>query len=174
MSARVLFDGTHGLSVNTKTRLRDQERAPIAADLKRSMREKAKVGELTFALSADVTEADRLRYIQMIGTSLGAKLSLAVTYSKTRWGLSASHRRLIIGPGSLAPLDDYSSISLVTSWHMLVADDYLSESPGVLATVLGFFYSSCSVLSLAYHYHGIRRVGGHARMGLLRDSPAIP
>ena len=45
MSARVLFDGTHGLCVNTKTRLRDQERAPIAADLKRSMREKAKVGE---------------------------------------------------------------------------------------------------------------------------------
>ena len=51
VSARVLFDGTHGLCVNTKTRLRDQERAPIAADLKRSMREKAKVGELTFALS---------------------------------------------------------------------------------------------------------------------------
>ena len=58
VSARVLFDGTHGC-VNTKTRLRDQERAPIAADLKRSMREKAKVGELTFALSAEVTEAHR-------------------------------------------------------------------------------------------------------------------
>ena len=34
VSARVLFDGTHGLSVNTRIRLRDQERAPIAADLK--------------------------------------------------------------------------------------------------------------------------------------------
>ena len=45
VSARVLFDGTHGLCVNTRTRLRDQERAPIAADLKRSMREKAKVDE---------------------------------------------------------------------------------------------------------------------------------
>ena len=59
VSARVFFDGTHGLCVNTRTRLRDQERAPIAADLKRSMREKAKVDELTFALSADVTEAHR-------------------------------------------------------------------------------------------------------------------
>ena len=58
-TARVLFDGTHGLSVNTKTRLRDQERGPIAADLKRSMREKARFDELTFALSADVTEAHR-------------------------------------------------------------------------------------------------------------------
>ena len=57
ITARVLFDGTHGLSVNSRTRIRDQERAPIAADLKRTMREKAKVDELTFALSADVTEA---------------------------------------------------------------------------------------------------------------------
>ena len=59
ITARVLFDGTHGLCVNSKTRLRDQERAPIAADLKRSMREKSRIGELTFALSADVTEAHR-------------------------------------------------------------------------------------------------------------------
>ena len=59
VTARVLFDGTHGLCVNSKTRLRDQERAPIAADLKRSMREKSRIGELTFALSADVTEAHR-------------------------------------------------------------------------------------------------------------------
>ena len=39
VTARVLFDGTHGISVNKRTRIRDQERAPIAADLKRSMRE---------------------------------------------------------------------------------------------------------------------------------------
>ena len=33
ISARVLFDGTDGLSVNSRTRIRDQERAPIAARL---------------------------------------------------------------------------------------------------------------------------------------------
>ena len=59
VAARVLFDGTHGLCVNTRTRLRDQERAPSSADLKRSMREKGKVDELTLALSADVAEAHR-------------------------------------------------------------------------------------------------------------------
>ena len=64
--ARVLFDGTNGLSVNTRTRLRDQERAPVAADLKRAMREKAKLDEMTFALSADVVKC---LYIQMTGTS---------------------------------------------------------------------------------------------------------
>ena len=35
VSACVHFDGTHGITVNTKTRIRDQERGPIAADLKR-------------------------------------------------------------------------------------------------------------------------------------------
>ena len=35
VTARVLFDGTHGLCVNSRPRLRDQERAPIAADLMR-------------------------------------------------------------------------------------------------------------------------------------------
>ena len=45
--------------MNSRTRLRDQERAPIAADLMRAMSEKAKQDELTFALTDDVTEAHR-------------------------------------------------------------------------------------------------------------------
>ena len=68
--ARVLFDGTHGLSVNSRTRIRDQERAPIAADLKRTMREKAKVDELTFAQSADTA---RYLYTRTTGIFLVAK-----------------------------------------------------------------------------------------------------
>ena len=59
ISARVLFDGSNGIAVNRRTRIRDQERAPITADLKRVMREKARLGEKTFALTADVAEAHR-------------------------------------------------------------------------------------------------------------------
>ena len=59
ISARVFFDGTNGLQVNTGTRLRDQERSPIAEELKRAMREKATMGVRTFALTADVKEAHR-------------------------------------------------------------------------------------------------------------------
>ena len=55
VSARVLFDGTHGLAVNTRTRIRDQERSPIAADLERAMKEKAELDQPTFALTADVS-----------------------------------------------------------------------------------------------------------------------
>ena len=59
VTARVLHDGTNGLAVITKTRLRDQERCPISSDLKRAMREKASRGLGTFALTADVKEAHR-------------------------------------------------------------------------------------------------------------------
>ena len=59
VAARVLFDGSHGIPVNRRTRLGDQESAPVAADLKRVMREKSLHDELTFALTADVSEAHR-------------------------------------------------------------------------------------------------------------------
>ena len=39
-TARVLFDGTNGISVNKRVRVRNQERSPIAADIKRLLREK--------------------------------------------------------------------------------------------------------------------------------------
>ena len=45
--------------MNTKTRLRDQERSPISSDIKRAMREKASRGLITFELTADVKEAHR-------------------------------------------------------------------------------------------------------------------
>ena len=83
VTARVLFDGTHGLCVNSKTRLRDQERAPIAADLKRSMREKSRGSvnsPLRFRLMLRRRTAKCL-YIQMIGTYSGVKFLLAVTSS---------------------------------------------------------------------------------------------
>ena len=58
-TARVLFDGTNGISVNKRTRVRDQERSPIAADITRLLREKAKMSKRTFALTDDVAEAHR-------------------------------------------------------------------------------------------------------------------
>ena len=54
ITARVLHDGTNGTSVNRRIQLRDQERSPIAPDIKRAMREKALLGERSFALTADV------------------------------------------------------------------------------------------------------------------------
>ena len=50
ISARVLFDGSNGIQVNRRIRLRDQERAPVASDLKRCMREKARRGRADFLI----------------------------------------------------------------------------------------------------------------------------
>ena len=58
-AARVLFDRIHGISVNLRTRIRDWDRARVAADFKRTMREKAKDNLKTFAFTADITEAHR-------------------------------------------------------------------------------------------------------------------
>ena len=51
--------GTNGLCVTRMARLRDQERALVASDLKRVTSEKARVEEKTFAFSADMAEAQR-------------------------------------------------------------------------------------------------------------------
>ena len=59
ITARVLHDGSDGIPVNRRTRVRDQERCPMASDLKCWMRENARRGERTFALTADVKEAHR-------------------------------------------------------------------------------------------------------------------
>ena len=57
VAGHVIFDGTCGISGNNRTRIRDQQLAPIAADLKRIRREKSLQGKGTFALTADVSEA---------------------------------------------------------------------------------------------------------------------
>ena len=127
ITARVLFDGTHGLSVNTKTRLRDQERGPIAADLKRSMREKARFDELTFALSADVTEAHRQVPIHpddwhLLGCQVSPGGDVFINTVGTFGIASASYywSRVAAAVGRLV---QYLSAETSTSWHMLVAKE---------------------------------------------------
>ena len=134
IAARVLFDGTHGLCVNSKTRLRDQERAPIAADLKRSMREKSKVGELTFALSADVTEAHRQVPFHpddwhLLGCQVSPGGDVFVNTVGTFGIASASYYWSRVA-AAIGRLVQYLSAYTSTSWHMLVADDYFLESGG--------------------------------------------
>ena len=57
ITALVLFDESNGTALNRRTRLGDQGRSLVATDLQRAMREKARIGERTFALNADKAEA---------------------------------------------------------------------------------------------------------------------
>ena len=158
VSARVLFDGTHGLCVNSRTRLGDQERAPIAADLKRSMREKAKVDELTFALSADVTDAHRQVLIRpddwhYLGCQVIPGGDVFVNTVGTFGIASASYCWSRVA-GAIGRLLQYLSGHTATSWHMLVADDYLLECGGAeyRSGLLLFFVLSAVVgVPLSWH-----------------------
>ena len=119
--------------MNTRTRLRDQERAPIAADLKRSMREKAKVDELTFALSA-VTEAHRQEPVHpddwhYLGCQVIPGGDVFVNTVGT-FGIASASCYWSRVAGAIGRLLKYLSGHTSTSWHMLVADDYLLESGG--------------------------------------------
>ena len=146
----VLFDGKHGLCVNSRNRLRDQERAPIAADLKRSMREKAKVDELTFALSADVTEAHRQVPIHPDEWHyLGCRVipDGDVFVNTGTFGIASASYYWSRVAGAIGRLLQYLSGHTSTSWHMLVADDYPSESggPGYRCGLLLFFVLCAAV-----------------------------
>ena len=134
VTARVLFDGTHGISVNKRTRIRDQERAPIAADLKRSMREKAREGLTTFAPTADVSEAHRQvpideRDWHLLGCQVAEGQEVYVNTVGTFW----SGFRFL--PLVACCLCHRSALTVLRggtarTWHMLVADDSLLEAGG--------------------------------------------
>ena len=95
VAARVLHDGTNGLAVNTRTRIRDQERSPIASDLKRATREKSEMNQPTSALTADVGEAHRQVPIhrRVSGSDLGFRLTQ------------------VFGPVHIATVGDFFGIS---------------------------------------------------------------
>ena len=66
--ASVFFHGTNGISVNSRTRIRDQERALIATDLRRVLREKARHGERTCFRQMSPKRTARLRQVLETGT----------------------------------------------------------------------------------------------------------
>ena len=56
---RLVKDGTHGVSLNSRTKPRDQDRGPIASDVKRVQREQGRTARGR-GLAVDVQEAHRL------------------------------------------------------------------------------------------------------------------
>ena len=134
ITARVLHDGTNGIRVNRRTRLRDQERSPTAPDIKRVMREKASIGERSFALTADLKEAHRQVpidsrdwhflgcrvtpgswiYVNKVGT-------FGITSASYFWSRDASF---------IGRLSQYLAGSSANAWHLLVADDFELDASG--------------------------------------------
>ena len=134
VSARVLFDGTHGITVNTRTRIRDQERGPIAADLKRIMREKSRVGVSTFALTADVSEAHRQIPVaeqdwHLLGCRVVPGGSVFINTVGT-FGVASTSHYWSRDASAVGRLAQYLAGNTAYTWHMLVADDYHLDAGG--------------------------------------------
>ena len=155
ISARVVFDGTNGSYVNSSTHLRDQERSPSAGDIKRFMREKARVGELTIGLTADIKEAHRQIPIHpldwhMLGSQLEPEGEVFINTVGTFGISSASYwwSRVSTAMGRL-----YQDIiaRYASSWVLLFADDYHIEMGGDRTSdqrswCSSFYATSCVVL----------------------------
>ena len=134
VAARVLFDGTKELEVNKRTRVRDQERTPIAQELKRSTRAEATRGEATFAVTADVSEAHRQVPIhpqdwRLSGCQVRPGGDVFINTVGTT-GVSSASYCWSRTSAALGRLTQYMAGSSATTWHMLVADDFLLESAG--------------------------------------------
>ena len=134
VTARILFGGTHGIDVNTRIRIRDQECAAIAADMKRSLRKKAKLEEPTFALTADISEAHHQVPIDARDRHyLGCQVtpgSVVYVHTVCTFGIaSASHfwSRVSTAAGRLS---QYLAGRDAHTWDLLVADDYHLDASG--------------------------------------------
>ena len=153
ISARVLFDGTHGLAVNTRTRICDQERSPIAADLKRAMKEKAELGQPTFALTADVSGAHQqvpvhLSDWRFLGCQIAKGSTVYVNTVGTFGITSASYYWNRVG-AAIGRISQYAVRDSAATWHMLVAGDYHLEAGGEeYRFALMTFFIMCSIVGV--------------------------
>ena len=150
-TARVFFDGTHGIAVNHRTRVRDQERGPIAADIKRLMRGKSKTSEPTFALTADVTEAHRqIPIVEQDWHLLGCQVQPGGEVFVNTVGTFGVALLLV-----QSRVSDRAPVSART-WHLLVADDYHLDAGGPQLQEVHLCSSCCAAFLVPCHEKDFR------------------
>ena len=168
ITARVLHDGSNGIAVNKWTRVRDQERCPMASDLKRAMREKSKRGETTFALTADVKEAHRqIPIAEEDWRLLGCRVRPGtVVYINTvgTFGISSASCYWSRIGSVIGRLVQYIVGKSATTWIMLVAEDFHLETSGAeYRTGLITFFVVCSLLGVPLSWP--KTSGGDTHLG---------
>ena len=133
-------------------------RALIAADLKRAMREKSQVGENTFALTADVSEAHRQTPFapqdwHLLGCQERGGFSVYVN-SVVTFGVASVSYCWSRTAAALGRLSQYFGGNAARTWHIVVADDYHSEAGGPAyrsALMVFFVLCAASGVPLACH-----------------------
>ena len=158
ITARVLFDGSNGIYVNRRTRIRDQERSPIASDIKRLMREKSQLNQRSFSLTADVSEAHRQVPIHpddwhMLGCRVRPGGAIYVNTVGTFGVASASYYWSRVA-GAIGRIAQYCAGTRAITWHLLVADDYHLEASGSeYRAALMVFFVICDTVGIPLSWH---------------------
>ena len=171
----MLFDGSNGIAVNRRTRIRDQERAPVAADLKRVMREKARLGEKTFALTADVAEAHRQipihpRDWHLLGSQIEVGGDVYINKVGT-FGVASASYYWSRAASALGRLTQHITGRTANTWHQLVADDFHLEASGIeYRAALVYFFVLCSTAGVPLSW-GKTAGGGQSHVGRVRAPP---
>ena len=119
------------------TRIRDEERSPIAADLKRAMKEKEE--------PADVSEAHQQVPVHPLDWRfLGSQIAKVSTVHVT----SASYYWNRVG-AAIGRISQYVVGSSAATWHMLVADDcHLKAGGEEYRFALMTFFIVCSIVGV--------------------------
>ncbi len=156
-SVRLVLDGTHGVVVNRAIRQRDQDRCPVAADVRRVQREQA-LSRPALGLALDVREAHRLPRVhpsdwehQGCRSSLSPDLFIFTVgcfgVSSAAYWWSRLGGALVRAVHLLAQPED-------ELWLLLLADDLKTESTSrVPAVSIIFVVLVMSVLGVPLAWH---------------------
>ncbi len=128
---RLVMDATHGVGLNSRTKPRDQDRCPTAADVKRVQREQSRTRQ-AHGLAVDVKEAHRLppvhrddwRYLACRARTEGA----IYIYMYGVFGFAASAYWWSRLGGAAVRLLHHLAPTSAELWILMMADDVKIES----------------------------------------------
>ena len=162
-SFRVIHDATHGLAINSRIKVQDQIRSPMAGDLKRAMQV---LPGACFVLSGDVARAHRLVKVarcdwrhQCCRTFIKAPEALWVNCVGSFGVASAAYHwhRLMAGLGRSA----FYVLGRAALMQLIYVDDLVwlvGEKGGLEKLIAVVFYYA--VLGLPFAWHKFK--GGHS------------
>ncbi len=130
-SVRLVMDGTHGVVVNRAIRQRDQDRCPVAADVRRVQREQSLSGPAV-GLALDVREAHRLPRVHPLDWGFqGCRSDLTpdiFVFVVGCFGMSSAAYWWSRLGGALIRAAHLLALPSDELWLLLLADDLKAES----------------------------------------------